>query len=46
MKISELKKKLDEFDVLLSEGKISKEIYETRVNRIEKELKELENRIS
>lgn len=43
--ISKLKRKLDELDALLAEGKLSKDIYETRVNRIEKELKECEKRL-
>lgn len=43
--ISKLKRKLDEFDTLLAEGKLSKDTYETRVNRIEKELKEYEERL-
>ena len=44
-KIAELKAKLDKFDDLLAEDKISKNIYKTRVERIEKELKELESKI-
>jgi len=44
-KISELKEKLDKFDNLLTEGKISSDVYNTRVNRIEKELKELERKL-
>jgi len=43
--IAELKVKLDKFDDLLAEDKISKEIYKTRVERIEKELKELETKL-
>ncbi|MHA2035786.1 MAG: SPFH domain-containing protein [Promethearchaeota archaeon] len=43
--ITNLKKKLDEFDTLLAEGKISNDAYETRVNRIEKELQEYEKRL-
>jgi regulator of protease activity HflC (stomatin/prohibitin superfamily) len=41
-KIAELKEKLDKFDNLLAEDKISKDTYKTRIERIEKELKELE----
>jgi len=44
-KIAELKEKLNKFDDLLAEGKISEDVYKIRVNRIEKELKELENKI-
>jgi len=44
-KIAELKVKLDKFDDLLAEDKISKDIYKTRVERIEKELKELETKL-
>ncbi|MFX1447212.1 MAG: SPFH domain-containing protein [Promethearchaeota archaeon] len=44
-KISELKDKLDKFDDLLAEDKISKDIYKTRVERTEKELKELEKKL-
>lgn len=40
--IKELKEKLDKLDDLLAEDKIPKDVYKTRVNRIEKELKELE----
>jgi regulator of protease activity HflC (stomatin/prohibitin superfamily) len=41
-KIAELKEKLDKFYNLLAEDKISKDTYKTRIERIEKELKELE----
>ena len=44
-KIAELKNKLDKFDELLAEDKISKETYKIRVERVEKELKELEGKI-
>jgi regulator of protease activity HflC (stomatin/prohibitin superfamily) len=44
--IAELKTKLSEFDDLLAADKISKEIYELRVKRIEKELNELSRRLS
>lgn len=44
-KISELKEKLEKFDDLLTEGKISEEIYKMRITRIEKELKSLENKL-
>lgn len=44
-KVSELKIKLDKFDEMLAEGKISMDVYSTRVKRIEKELKELENKL-
>ncbi|MHA1458452.1 MAG: SPFH domain-containing protein [Promethearchaeota archaeon] len=44
-KIAELKGKLDKFDDFLAEDKISKDVYKTRVERIEKELKELENKL-
>jgi len=43
--IADLKSKLDKFDDLLAEDKISKDIYKTRVERTEKELKELENKL-
>jgi regulator of protease activity HflC (stomatin/prohibitin superfamily) len=43
--ITELKNKLEKFDEMLAEGKISTDIYKTRVERIEKELKELENKL-
>ena len=43
--IAELKGKLDNFDGLLAEDKISKDVYKTRVQRIEKELKELESKL-
>jgi len=44
-KISELKEKLEKFDDLLTEGKISEDIYKMRIIRIEKELKTLENKL-
>lgn len=44
-KITELKVKLDKFDDLLAEDKISKDVYKTRLERIEKELKELESKL-
>ncbi|MFX1456358.1 MAG: hypothetical protein ACFFDB_13370, partial [Promethearchaeota archaeon] len=43
--IAKLKQKLDEFDTLLAEGKISSKVYETRVTRIENELREYEKRL-
>ncbi|MFW9951102.1 MAG: SPFH domain-containing protein, partial [Candidatus Thorarchaeota archaeon] len=43
-RIAELKEKLDTLDELLVNDKISKDLYKTRVQRIEKELKELEQR--
>ena len=44
-KIADLKAKLDKFDDLLAEDKISKDIYKTRMERTEKELKELEKKL-
>ncbi len=44
-KINELKEKLEKFDILLTEGKISENIYKMRITRIEKELKTLENKL-
>jgi len=44
-KIAELKTKLDKFDDMLAEDKISKGAYKTRMERIEKELKELESKL-
>lgn len=44
-KIAELKAKLDKFDDLLAEDKISKDVYKIRVERIENELKELESKL-
>ncbi len=44
-KIDELKEKLNKFDNLLAEDKISKDTYKTRVERIEKELKALEQQL-
>lgn len=41
-KISELKEKLNQFDDMLAEGKISQEVYKLRVTRIEKEINDLE----
>ncbi|MFX1357657.1 MAG: SPFH domain-containing protein [Promethearchaeota archaeon] len=41
-KITDLKEKLDKFDDLLAEDKITKEAYNVRIERIEKELSELE----
>lgn len=43
--ISELKEKLNQFDNLLAEGKVSKDIYKMRVSRIEKDLKALESKL-
>jgi hypothetical protein len=43
--IAELKQKLDKFDDMLAEGKITQEIYKMRVIRIEKDLKELESKL-
>lgn len=45
-KIEELKTKLEKFDDLLTEGKISEDIYKMRVTRIEKELRALENKLT
>lgn len=44
-RIAELKAKLDKFDDLLAEDKISKDVYKTRMERIEKELRELESKL-
>lgn len=44
-KISELNSKLDEFDEMLAKDKISMDVYRIRIERIEKELKELENKL-
>jgi membrane protease subunit (stomatin/prohibitin family) len=44
-RIAELKSKLDKFDDLLAEDKITKDIYKTRVKRVEKELEELESKL-
>ena len=44
-KIEELKQKLNKFDDMIAEGKISEDIYKIRVNRIENELKNLENKL-
>jgi len=44
-KIAELKVKLDKLDDLLADDKISKEVYNTRMERIEKDLKELESKL-
>lgn len=41
-KMNKLKEKLDPFDKMLNEGKISEDINKIRINRIENELKELE----
>ena len=43
--INDLKEKLDKFDDLYANGKISEDIYKVRVNRIEKELKQLEDKL-
>lgn len=43
--ISELKEKLNKFDDLLAEGKLSEDIYKVRVSRIEKDLKDLETKL-
>lgn len=43
--IANLKSKLDKFDDLLAEDRISKDVYKTRVERIEKELEELESKV-
>lgn len=44
-KIEKLREKLNQFDDMLAADKISKEIYETRVKRIEKELDNLNRRL-
>lgn len=44
--IKELKEKMDKFDEMLAEGKISDDIYKMRVSRIEKELKDLESKLT
>lgn len=41
-KIAELKEKLNQFDDMLAEGKISEDVYKLRVTRIEKEINNLE----
>jgi regulator of protease activity HflC (stomatin/prohibitin superfamily) len=43
--IEELKAKLNQFDDMLATDKISKDIYEMRVKRVEKELDELNRRL-
>lgn len=43
--IADLKEKLNNFDDLLAEGKISEDVYKTRISRIEKELKNLEKNL-
>jgi len=43
--IADLKEKLNSFDGLLAEGKISEDIYKMRISRIEKELKNLEKNL-
>lgn len=45
LEIANLKRKLDKFDDLLAEDKISNDVYKTRVERIEKELEELESKL-
>ena len=44
--IAKLKEKLDKFDDLFAEGKISEDTYKLRINRIEKELKDLEEKLN
>ena len=44
-KIAELKEKLNQFDDMLAEGKISEDVYKIRINRVEKELKDLEHKL-
>ena len=44
-KISEIKEKIEKFDDLLTEGKISEDTYKMRITRLEKELKTLENKL-
>ena len=44
-KIAELKEKLTQFDDMLAEGKISEDVYKIRINRVEKELKDLEHKL-
>ncbi|MBD3214460.1 MAG: hypothetical protein GF311_17745 [Candidatus Lokiarchaeota archaeon] len=44
-RILKLKQKLNQFDELLSSGKISEETYSLRVRRIEKEINELEEKL-
>lgn len=43
--ISELKDKLNQLDDLLASEKVSEDIYKMRVNRVEKDLKDLERRL-
>lgn len=43
--IQELKQRMDKFDKLLISGNISEDIYKLRVNRIEKRLRELEDKL-
>lgn len=43
--IAELKEKINQFDDLLAEGKISKDVYKMRVSRIENDLKDLESKL-
>lgn len=43
--IAELKAKLDKFDDLIADGKITQEVYKMRVQRIEKDLRALENKL-
>jgi regulator of protease activity HflC (stomatin/prohibitin superfamily) len=43
--ITELKEKLNQLDDLLAEGKVSQDIYKMRVTRIEKDIKDLENKL-
>ncbi|TFF88658.1 MAG: hypothetical protein EU549_02620 [Promethearchaeota archaeon] len=44
-KISELKEKLNQLDDLLASEKISEDIYKMRVNRVENDITDLENRL-
>jgi hypothetical protein len=44
-RITDLKAKLDQFDDMLADNKISKDIYEIRIKRIEKELDRLNKRL-
>jgi regulator of protease activity HflC (stomatin/prohibitin superfamily) len=43
--IADLNEKLNSFDNLLAEGKISEDVYKMRISRIEKELKNLEKKL-
>ncbi len=43
--INELKQKMSQFDDLLAQGKVSSDIYKMRMDRMEKDLKDLENKL-